>query len=169
MAGALENTCGNLKENVLQREWHCWEVWPCWRSVPRVGEDSEVSYAQSTPSETDHFLLPVGEDRNLNTFFNARSVQATTFHHDNIGLNLWNFKPVQIKCFPFVRAAMAMVSFYNYRNPTTTYQDEKIIILGSRSVVTNNLRWHALLEDHKSSLTFISFPQFQINTHISFI
>ena len=33
---------GGLKGNDPQREWHCWEVWPCWRKSVTVGAGSAV-------------------------------------------------------------------------------------------------------------------------------
>ena len=41
---------GGLNENGPQREWHIWEVWPCWSRCGLVGEcvtvevGFEVSY-----------------------------------------------------------------------------------------------------------------------------
>lgn len=52
------------------------------------GVGFEVSYAQATPSEIDHFLLPA-RCRPLSSFSSPTSACSTTMsHHDDNGLNL---------------------------------------------------------------------------------
>jgi len=76
--------------------------------------DFEVSYA--TFSVTHSFLLlPVDQDVKLSVPFPEPCLPECCHasHHDDNELNLWNSKPVPIKCFFFVRVALVTVSVHN--------------------------------------------------------
>lgn len=73
-----------------------------WEEVYHCGAELwGLIYAQITPCETVHFLLPVSQSVKTLSFFSgtiSACMLLASLHEDN-RLNLWNCKP-PIKCFP---------------------------------------------------------------------
>lgn len=85
--------------------------------MSRVGV-CEVSYAQHKPSSF-HFLLSADQDVGLSTPSPLRvCLRATTSHHGDHGLNLWNVSHLNATCF-CLRDAMIVMSLHSDWNPKT--------------------------------------------------